>query len=369
MACVCVCQVTPNAPQVLTSPLTFFGWDVRLGSGFANASTAEAAYDYRFLVLRTWAEWSAALRALGQAGAADHYAGYGAAGEAYMRALLGSPWYAGLGVHAAAEALNVPGFASDVDAAAVLAAQLDDAVTICSLSNFNQYWILQALGNAGALDRAVASIERCWGVEIALGGTSFWEISHPDWAISLRPGHPMPYGENGQTSLCHPWSAGPAPWLSKFVLGVAPGATGGAVVVTPHVTAEMARGGGVAGAVPTPRGPVEVDVRTPSGGGGGGGGGSVHVAAPVAIELVLSEVLLRRVGWLAAPLGDGPLVVVRVDGGPKMELVADGGAGAGPRGGGGGAAARGSRGCSSGPGRTWSSATPRACLRLRWLRS
>ena len=203
-------------------------------------------------------------------------------------------------------------------------------MTICSLSNFNQYWILQALGNAGALDRAVASIERCWGVEIALGGTSFWEISHPDWAISLRPGHPMPYGENGQTSLCHPWSAGPAPWLSKFVLGVAPGATGGAVVVTPHVTAEMARGGGVAGAVPTPRGPVEVDVRTPSGGGGGGGGGSVHVAAPVAIELVLSEVLLRRVGWLAAPLGDGPLVVVRVDGGPKMELVADGGAGAGP---------------------------------------
>ena len=84
---------------------------------------------------------------------------------------------------------------------------------VCARSLFARLadWLLQALGNGGAMDKAIASIHRCWGAEIKLGATSFWEISHPDWLLLFRQGppsevpDPMPYGENGQTSLCHPW--------------------------------------------------------------------------------------------------------------------------------------------------------------------
>jgi hypothetical protein len=68
---------------------------------------------------------------------------YAASGATAIRAALGPNWTLALGVHAASEALNAPGFASPAEAAAILSTQLDDAVQVCSLSNFNQYWILQ----------------------------------------------------------------------------------------------------------------------------------------------------------------------------------------------------------------------------------
>ena len=117
------------------------------------------------------------------------------------------------------------------------------------------------------MDKAVASVHRCWGAEIALGATAFWEISHPEWLLAFPTGpassvpHPMPYGENGQTSLCHPWSAGAAPWLTANVLGVTPLAPGFASVsVAPHITSQMAAAGGLRGSAPTPRGDVSINV-------------------------------------------------------------------------------------------------------------
>lgn len=318
----------------LRTSLTFAGWDDRLGAGFMNATTTEAEYDYRFLVLRAWGAWAATMSAAGNATGSAHYGGYVAEKGAWLRAALGGDaWPRALGTHAAAEALNAPGFATPAEAGAILGAQLNDAVRVCSLSNFNQYWILQALGNGGAMDKAVASVHRCWGAELALGATSFWEVSSPDWLEAFPTGpassipHPIPYGENGQTSLCHPWSAGAAPWLSSHVLGVRPLAPGfAAVAVAPHLTLAMAAAaGGLRGAVTTPRGAVYLSVEP----------AAIRLTTPdrVAAQLRLSEVLLLRLGWLrhgarlassgnAAGAAEAVSVQVSVDGGAPVELRA-----------------------------------------------
>ena len=175
------------------------------------------------------------------------------------------------------------------------------------------------------MDKAVASVHRCWGAEIALGATAFWEISHPDWILAFPTGpassvpHPMPYGENGQTSLCHPWSAGAAPWLTANVLGVTPLAPGFASVsVAPHITSQMAAAGGLRGSAPTPRGDVSINVDVAA-------ASSVTVTAPagVDIQLRLSEVLVARLGW---PAGAN----VSVDGGAPFALAPEAGAARGP---------------------------------------
>ncbi len=74
---------------------------------------------------------------------------YAAAGAATIRSTLGPNWSAALGVHAAAESLNAPGFATPAEVTEILASQLNDIVQICSLSNFNQYWLLQGTSKGG----------------------------------------------------------------------------------------------------------------------------------------------------------------------------------------------------------------------------
>ena len=119
-------------------------WDDRLGSGFANASALESQYDYRFLVLRTYSDWVEVMTVLGQTSTADHFNAYFTADSAALRSRLGGAnWWSVLGVHSAAEALNVPGFASPANSQGILTTTLNNIVNICSLSNFNQYWILQ----------------------------------------------------------------------------------------------------------------------------------------------------------------------------------------------------------------------------------
>ena len=314
--------------------LTFFGWDDEVGAGFQNASTLEAQYDFRFLVIRAFRDWAAVLAKTGNTSGAAHWNAYADASSAAIRAELGGDsWASMLGVHASSEALNAPGFATPDEVQAVLAAKLDNAVTICSLSNFNQYWILQALGNAGAMDKAIESIHRCWGVEIMLGGTAFWEISHPDWLLFDRTGPatsvpvPMPFGENGQTSLCHPWSAGAAPWLSKHVAGIAPAAPGFTTVsVAPHITQAMAAAGGLRGSVPTPHGTVILHVDTSAAPAPAVVTLTVPAGCSGGARLLLSEVLLSRLGWLDLGAGLGTMQTsVSVDGGPAVALrVAEG---------------------------------------------
>ena len=304
------------------SPCLRHRWDDRVGGGFmvGNASSAEAQFDFRFLVLRAWSDWAATMSVAGNATAAEHYRGYVREKSAALRTLLGGDaWPSRLGTHAAAEALNAEGFATEAEVEAILAAQLDDAVHVCSLSNFNQYWILQALGNSGAMDKAIASIHRCWGDEIALGATSLWEASHPDWLLAFPTGppslvpHAVPYGENGQTSLCHPWAAGAAPWLSANVLGVRALRPGfAAVAITPHLTPQMAASGGLRGSVPTPRGAVALEINVAA--------AAIALRLPPGVDaqLRLSEPLLARMGLT----GRLDSALVSVNGGAAHALTA-----------------------------------------------
>jgi alpha-L-rhamnosidase len=242
-----------------------------------------------------WQQWSVILTAVGLPGPAATFAGYAATAIATVRNTLGSQWYAVLGMHAAGDAVNA-GFLTAAEKAAVLSTHFNDSTTACSLSNFNQYWLALALAGLGDVDRGVANVHLCWGPTVAMGGTTFWEITSPDWAAFTPAGDMVPNGENGYTSLCHPWSAGPVQWLSANVVGVRHlgwHAQLGRLLVAPHVTPGMA--GWVSGTVP---------VGSPTGGLSGVvnvtvAPGSVRVTLPAAVDgtLALSRVLLRRIGW------------------------------------------------------------------------
>lgn len=279
---------------------SFYGWDDRLGGGFQNASTDEAAWDFRFLVVRALGVRAGTLAAAGNASGAAFWAGRAAAGTAWLRnALGGAAWATGgaLGVHAAAEALAAPGFAQPGEAAAALSATLSDAATICSLSPFNTFFILEGLAAAGAVDKGVAVAERCWGGMLALGATCFWEVFSPEWALFMRRGpSEVLWGYNGNTSMCHPWSSGVAQWLTRHVAGLRAEAGGTRVRAAPHLPpalAAPARGGragagALAAALPLPGGGAAALRVAPEG---------VEVDSPVPVSLVLSEVLLARLGW------------------------------------------------------------------------
>ena len=157
----------------------------------------------------------------------------------------------------------------------------------------------------------MATIHRCWGDEVKLGASTFWEVSHPDWLNLFRSGppsqvpEPVPYGENGATSLCHPWSSGAAPWLSMNVLGVSATAPGfRSVRIAPHLTPAMVVGGGLVGSVPSPHGPIHVSVITPTQA-APADGASIEVSVPAGcsggVLLELSYVLVSRLGWMPLP--------------------------------------------------------------------
>ena len=307
---------SPTPPPSPLSPQ----WDDRLGSGFANASTSESQWDYKLVLVKLLQRWGEALASAGNATQGAQFTALSDAAWAAVQAQLeaaaaplAQPWWGVLGIHAAAEALATQRV-SGSDATAIITARLNDTTTLCSLSNFNQYWILGGLAAAGALDRGLASISLCWGPELAMGGTTFWEISSPDWVAFTPAGDPVPNGENGFTSLCHPWSSGPAAWLAQHSLGVQallPGSAHGRVLVAPHVSLPMlleactrSAGAGeeavvLQGTVPVGSSVSVVSVKV--------GLGSVTVTLPQGDSytgtLVLSEALVQRLWGEGCSMG------------------------------------------------------------------
>ena len=146
------------------------------------------------------------------------------------------------------------------------------------LSPFYGYYVLEARAAADDVTGALDLLRNYWGGMLDLGATSFWEHFDQAW-LADKPERidewPQPgrrnihrdYGEYCYTgfrhSLCHAWSAGPAAWLARHVLGVLPTAPGFArASVRPRLgDLRYARG-----TVPTPHGPVRVTAeRTKSG--------------------------------------------------------------------------------------------------------
>jgi hypothetical protein len=123
----------------------------------------------------------------------------------------------------------------------------------------------------GDNDGAMELIRRCWGGMVNQEpGTTFWE-----WT-----------GKNGEvpgrfTSLCHGWSAGVVPLLSKYVLGIRPASPGySRFVVDPRpVGLEW-----VEGRVPVPGGFIEARVARRR-----NGTYEIRMAAPAGIDQVPVE--------------------------------------------------------------------------------
>ena len=95
----------------------------------------------------------------------------------------------------------------------------------------------------GVLD----SILRYWGSLLERGATTFWEHYQESW--------PRGFCTAAGMSLCHGWSVGPTYSLPAHVLGVQPLEPGFAKVLVEPRPADLAW---ATGAVPTPRGPVDV---------------------------------------------------------------------------------------------------------------
>lgn len=139
------------------------------------------------------------------------------------------------------------------------------------LSTFLAYYTLSALGEAGLTAEAVHILRDYYGGMLDLGATTFWEDFDLSWAENAHridelpvPGKHDPHGDYGafcyknfRHSLCHGWSSGPAPFLTKYVLGVRPFAPGmRAVRFAPDLgDLKWARG-----TVPTPHGVIEVEL-------------------------------------------------------------------------------------------------------------
>jgi hypothetical protein len=137
------------------------------------------------------------------------------------------------------------------------------------LSTFYGLFILQALTKTGDIDTALDFTSTYWGAMLDFGATTFWEDFNIEWTENAGrideltpPGKKDIHGDFGgfcyvgyRHSLCHGWSSGPTPWLSRTVLGITPATPGFTRVrIVPQLgTLKWAEG-----SYPTPLGLIQV---------------------------------------------------------------------------------------------------------------
>ena len=222
----------------------FYGWDDRV-AGFQPNQEAEAAY--RHLAIWSWRQWASVLRAIGANDNATHFDNYADIAISKVKNNGAIPWYAPFGWFARTDAIN-GNWSTPEEVAEMISLSFNDSTVICSLSNFNTYFLLHALAISGELDRALAVIHHCWDVMILLGATTTWETSKPDWDELLSPNDAVPGFDDGFTSLAHPWSSGATAWSSAWLLGVRPITPGFETYkIAPHIAGNMT---GVRGTFP-----------------------------------------------------------------------------------------------------------------------
>ncbi len=251
------------------SSLGFYGHDERLGATFENPDCEENQHAYKMLTLQTCLKFASAMETIEQSDLRDKYQ---QTVKEKVAALRKDPqWHGAFGVHACADALNA-GFVNRDEREAMFEREFTDPLQRISFSPFNQYFIIEAMAEANQYDAALDAIHRCWGGQLAMGGTSFWEVYRPSWQQCLRPNDDVPHGQCGYVSFCHPWGGGVTKWLSEEILGIRPKLPGfKAYMITPHLGSGLNH---VRGHVITPQGPIHAafdvangkgEVRTPEG--------------------------------------------------------------------------------------------------------
>jgi alpha-L-rhamnosidase len=139
------------------------------------------------------------------------------------------------------------------------------------LSTFFGYYVLQARAKAGDFSGCLEVIRTYWGAMLDRGATTFWEEFDLGWTSDAgRIDGPTPAGKKDlhahfgahcyvglRRSLCHGWAAGPTAWLTEHVLGVRPMSAG---FKSASVTPRLLGLSWVRGTVPTPMGPIRVEM-------------------------------------------------------------------------------------------------------------
>ena len=252
-----------------TCDYAFIGWDDRVGIGGAhkNAAGGEAYKAFSGLIIQAFREVSACLIAASKPQLAAEFS----ATAARLAVKFRSVWAVDdLGLHSAAHAINA-GIMTETEAQKLVSQQFNDSVTICSLSPFNTYYIVQALANTGHYQLAVAAVNRCWGGITRLGRGCMWELFDPEWERFMQPGEKAP----SRPSFCHPWSSGATAFLSKFILGVTASQPGFmSVDLTPFVSAIYPT---VQGTVPVDNGTQSLSVKAEYASSSAASNATVHV--------------------------------------------------------------------------------------------
>ena len=237
---------------------SFVGWGERTqGAGFLD-DLPEDQRVYAASFVRACRDAAAMFGALGNVELANRYNMLAANQTQNLTKVAG--WWRTWGPDSLSQAV-LAGIVNPDDYDAVYNQSFGDPTQICAFSNFNQYFILQALERLQRPRAAIESVELCWGAELKLGATTFWEVSGyaGGWANSLKgfgPPYPpaVPAHGGGSNSLCHPWSAGVTAWLSRSALGVRPTVAGYADM---RIQPLLLR---VHGLVPTLHGTVNVTI-------------------------------------------------------------------------------------------------------------
>ena len=235
-------------------PLRFYGWDDGLGAGFEVwfRSNTESQNAYKMLSIRLWSEFARAMDQIGNRALCEKYQRY--ASEKFAEVSKSPNWTTGFGIHASADAVNTA-FLDAEKQREFSDGVFGDRVNRLSISPFNQYFILQAMGMLGKWDDALTTVDDMWGGMIRYGGTTTFEVYRPTWNSILGKNDPVPNAQCGIVSLCHPWGAGVVKWLSEGVLGISPRSPGFEKYdVRPHLGTKLTW---VSGVTPTPHGDIK----------------------------------------------------------------------------------------------------------------
>lgn len=231
--------------------LGFYGWDERIGAGFEDPNNPESHLAFRMLYIQTGMELSSVLADLGEYAMGDTYKQLATSNLRQLRS--DSLWFDQLGLHAAADAIN-GNYLTNHEATVLVNRHFYDTINTVSFSPFNQYFIIRAMAKTGHHREALATVDKTWGGQLRLGATTFWECFRPEWLELVNANDPVPNGQHGYTSLCHPWSSGVTRWLSEEILGIKPLTPGfKRFTVLPRLSATVHA---VRGDVPTPNGTI-----------------------------------------------------------------------------------------------------------------
>jgi len=242
-----------HANQIYADPpISFYGWDERLGAGFEEPNTTpETKNAYRMLFIRACHEFSDGIDTIGETNLSRTFQRISDQRVAELR--TNRQWPEDFGLHAAADSINA-GFTTPTEQTQLFNREFSDRATRVSFSSFNEYFVIQAMARMNRYDEALASIRDHFGGQLEYGGTSFFETFWPAWAQVLGHNDAVPNSQAGYTSLCHPWGAGVTKWLTEEILGIKPVTPGFATYdVFPHLGRTITR---VSGSVPTPKGAI-----------------------------------------------------------------------------------------------------------------